>query len=505
MSFILQLYDQNWTAAIVVVVTSCLWWFATKNLASHLGRQRGYFVATLLNILIAPLVILSIGGIAHTLASHFGLDQIDAAIRTVTTFAVYLALGWLIARLIERVIQIRTYEKDQERMPGLIIVLIRFGFLMAGAALAMVKLDYSVTGVWVSTGVAVAVIGFAVQQTLGDLFSGIALSLEKPFNLDDWLELPDGVVGQVIDLNWRATQLRGWDSATHVIPNGQLANQGFKNYHGKKHHFAPWYEFSIPAEIDPVFVKTLLLEAALRCKHVQKDPLPTVRLSDATKKPYTYMIWVRFSNFVSMFSGREEMYLEVDRALKAANINVSSNTHDLYLHKAAIPNSQIPTVREALISIDIHHDLNDEELDEIAGASRYGVHETGTTILDQNAISDSAYIICNGVVEVSFSDREKKRINVEHIKTGEYFGMTSMLTEEPSEFKFTALTQVTVIRVDIDCVRALLERRPELAETFAKTVQKRIASAHNARTMSETKRRQPTFREILTKVRRSMK
>ncbi|MCG6897576.1 MAG: mechanosensitive ion channel family protein, partial [Thiocapsa sp.] len=113
---------------------------------------------------------------------------------------------------------------------------------------------------------AAAVLGLALQRTLGDLFSGIALGIERPFKLGDWIELGDGTVGQVIDLNWRATRLRGWDNATHVIPNSKMAGEPLKNLHDDQHLFAPWYFVQIPPEVDPRFATALILDAALRCE-----------------------------------------------------------------------------------------------------------------------------------------------------------------------------------------------------------------------------------------------
>jgi len=65
--------------------------------------------------------------------------------------------------------------------------LIRGVLLFAGIALFMLEQGYSLSGVWVSTGVAAAVVGLALQATLGDLFSGIALSMEGPLQLRDWV------------------------------------------------------------------------------------------------------------------------------------------------------------------------------------------------------------------------------------------------------------------------------------------------------------------------------
>jgi small-conductance mechanosensitive channel len=58
---------------------------------------------------------------------------------------------------------------------------------------------------------------------LGDLFSGISLSIEKPFKLGDQILLEGGVEGEVIKLNWRATHIRNGANDVVVIPNSAIA------------------------------------------------------------------------------------------------------------------------------------------------------------------------------------------------------------------------------------------------------------------------------------------
>ncbi len=388
------LYEQNWQLAVSIIVLGGVWWVATHVLGRTPISQRLPWIVKLANLVIAPLVVVASGNIAHALSAKLGLDSLGNIIGVVTVFAAYMALAWVISRLIELFIQIKQSEKDSRRVPGLFIGLLRTGCLIVGIAGAITHLDYSITGVWVSTSVAVALIGFAVQKTLNDLFSGITLSLERPFELDDWLELSDGTVGQVIDINWRATRLRAWDKATYIIPNGELASQGFKNYHDADHPYAPWYKFRIPAEIDPRFVKILLLEAALRCESIMNQPAPVVRLLDASTIPYTYMIWVHFPNYLAMFSGRDELFREVHLALKSANIKVSPNAQEMYMRKSSAPDAQLPSIKIALKSLDVTGLLDEKDIDQVAASSRFIVIESGKIILEHGTITSYARKWC---------------------------------------------------------------------------------------------------------------
>ena len=323
--------------------------------------------------------------------------------------------------------------------------------------------------------------------------------------MDDWIELTDGTFGQVVDMNWRAIRLRGFDNATYVIPNGELTNQKFKNYYDSRHHYAPWYEFKISAEVDPRFVKTLLLEAALSCENVMKYPLPVVRLSNAETIPYTYMVWVHFRNYLAMFSGREELYQEVHLALKRANIGVSPEANELYVRKGSIPNTKMPSIRLALKALDVDNRFSDDDLDELAQESQHIVVTSGKVILDRGVISDGIHVISSGIVETSLEIARGEWKAVEKLQPGDVFGIISMMTNKPTDFRFSALTEVNIVRINIDCVRALADRRPEVSEFLAQIIERRLKSAESARMAAKSAHRQPAFGEILNWVKSTIK
>jgi small-conductance mechanosensitive channel/CRP-like cAMP-binding protein len=498
------LSEKNWQLALIIAVVGGAWLTVTFFLSKKSVEQPLFLGITLSNLFIAPVVVVAIGAMARLIPGQLGLESIESLITKGTIIAAYLVLAWLIASVVEQIVILRRADQGQRRLSGLMIGMFRLVCLVIGFAFALAHLDYSITGVWVSTSVAVAVIGFAVQRTLGDLFSGIALSLDRPFALDDYLELNDGTFGRVIDMNWRATRLKGWDNATYVIPNGELANQGFKNYHDDRHIYAPWYEFKVSAEVDPRYVKTLLLEAALSCENVMKMPLPVVRLSNALTIPYTYMVWVHFQNYPAMFFGREELFQEVHFALRRANIQISAEANELYLRKASVPDAKMPSIRLAIKSLDLEGRLTDDDLDEIAERSRYIIVKSGKVILEQGAVAESFDVISSGIVEASLEVTNGVWKSLEQLQTGDVFGIISMMTSEPSEFRFSAMTEVHIIRVDIESVRTLVDRRPGIAETFSQIVRKRMETAESARMAAKKVRRQPKFNEILYRVKQTI-
>ena len=296
--------------------------FKQSSLESHPN------LVAAVDLVLFPLAIMCIGGLLYFGLKLNSLLKVESYAQFVFHLITILSIAWCLARFVEITILSKSKrDGNASYLPGIQRGLL-FGIaLFIGFILFLNIRGYSITGLYVSTGAAAALVAFAMQRTLGDLFSGIALSIEHPFRIGDWIELADGSQGQVIDINWRATRFRAWDKATLIVPNSELARQSIKNLHGLDHVFSPWYMIKIAGDVDPRFIKALLLEAALRCDKTLKTPLPTVRLVSAATIPYTYMVWVHFKNYPQMFVGREELFREIHYSLKEVGIQVAPDIH----------------------------------------------------------------------------------------------------------------------------------------------------------------------------------
>ncbi|MCF8004331.1 MAG: mechanosensitive ion channel family protein, partial [Chromatiaceae bacterium] len=227
------LTDSYWELLVGLLVLVFIWKIGTllvgkRPLAEHLP-----LMTALLDVILLPMWVIIISGLLRYALRALELPSLIDPVDWWTDFFVYLTAAWAMGRVVTVIAKQRRRRKNRnEHIPKLIEALLYVTVMLVAVGLFMWQQGYSFTGVWVSTGVAAGVIGLALQRTLGDLFAGVSLGIERPFRIGDWLELPEEkLVGQVVDLNWRATRLRGWDNATVVIPNGRMASASLKNYY----------------------------------------------------------------------------------------------------------------------------------------------------------------------------------------------------------------------------------------------------------------------------------
>src|ERR1700733_159252 len=92
-------------------------------------------------------------------------------------------------------------------------------FLIAAIALSAFVFELPVTTLFATSSIIAVVLGFALQNTLADLLSGVSISIEQPFRIGDRIAVDDRTGGRVVEVNWRAARLLTSSGDLIVVPN----------------------------------------------------------------------------------------------------------------------------------------------------------------------------------------------------------------------------------------------------------------------------------------------
>jgi len=141
--------------------------------------------------------------------------------------------------------------------------------------------------------VVTVVVGLALQDTLGNLFSGLALHAEKPFELSDWLQV-DGIEGQVIYVGWRSTRLRTLAGNLVVVPNSSIARSRIHNFDAPTHMLARYIDLPVTLTASPTQVEEAARQASSQTSGVRIDPPIRIWLVSITPlfQRYTIKFWI---------------------------------------------------------------------------------------------------------------------------------------------------------------------------------------------------------------------
>src|SRR5450755_1757343 len=194
----------------------------------------------------------------------------------------------------------------QAKMPRLFVDMARVLIVLMCLAIVLSTVWGQNLGHLVAAlGVGSLVIGLAVQEPVGNLFSGVMLMMERPIGVGDWVKVGDNV-GMVVESNWRSMHLRTRDNADVVVPNSMLAKGSFINYTGRNPLHSESVMLHFSRDDAPNRVKLVLLEAARRTSGVASNPAPKVRLAAFTKSGIEYEVKLPTTEFARIKDIAEE-------------------------------------------------------------------------------------------------------------------------------------------------------------------------------------------------------
>ncbi len=158
------------------------------------------------------------------------------------------------------------------------------------------------------------ILGLALQDTLGNLFAGISLQIDKTFEIGDWLEIMNvntKIVGQVKELSWRSTMLVGFSDELITIPNKLVAQSQVSNFSPTNQPIVRSHIFKFPFTINPQKVIEILELAASQISDVRGVPAPTA----FTQETSDFGFHVKIIYFIDNY-GRQ--YMIGDKVIKMA-------------------------------------------------------------------------------------------------------------------------------------------------------------------------------------------
>lgn len=170
---------------------------------------------------------------------------------------------------------------------------------VVGIVYALRLLGWDPTIIFAGAGIAGLVIAFAAQDTFSNLFSGLFLMLDRPFQEGDIILLETGEVARVENIGLRTTRLYQFEYH-HVItvPNNQLATRRIVNYSAPDLHFRTDIPVGVAYGSDTKHVERVLLDVARAHPDVVKDEpwAPVVRFRDFAESSMNFVLRVTVSD-----------------------------------------------------------------------------------------------------------------------------------------------------------------------------------------------------------------
>lgn len=399
----------------------------------------------------------------------------------------WVAVGFLFNRACSLVLWRGVLPRAGVQVPGMLVTLaeVLVWLVTLGVILTSVY-GQSMTALLATSTVLIGVAGFALQRMIADFFAGIALSLEHPYAIGDWLQLEtNGPVGKVTEFGWRSTSIVTPENLTIVIPNGRLAEQPFTNYSRPQRHFRDKIRITLPYSVTSHQGQRILLGAVNHIDEITSLPGKSVVAIDEYDSRGVVWVLIYFvpdrNRLVPL---RFMVHQNILRNLHYAGIEIPVPAQEIRVRRGAPAVDAAGAIVRLIRQSALFAELTAGETEELAQAATQHLRYAGDPILKQGNPGSSLFILNRGLLGVWMKDAAGTDRQVAQIQPGEFFGELSLLTGAPRGATVIPVTDCVVTEIGKEAMSKLLEARPELAGNLSHALARRQAA--NQRWMADT-------------------
>ena len=397
---------------------------------------------------------------------------------------------FLLASLLQStllILAVGIWERFARPWPRIFLDVFRWVLFIAAFVAVLYESGVNAGNLFTGSALVTAALGFALKDTLGNVFSGLAIHAERPFEVGDWIQYDQNTahIGRVVEINWRATKVITLDEAYVIIPNGQLAQASIRNFTKPE----PWSRRSLfvvtPYEVPPQRVQAIILEAIKGSFGVLEHPAPSVVTNDFKERGVEH--WVRL--FTTDFDKRDRVDgMARDRiwyALARHGIEIPVATHAVRLTELPPSLPEPPTAAVArrvacLERVGLLESLGPDQIRRLAESQVDRVYATGEQVVRQGAAGDSLFVIMAGRVEVTVRAEGGAATQLAVLGPGDYFGELSLMTGAARSATVTTLEETRLLELGKAAFREVLAVRPELVESLGAALRRRLAEREQA-------------------------
>ena len=334
-----------------------------------------------------------------------------------------------------------------------------------------------------TSAVVTGALAFSAQETLGNLWGGIAIQLEKTCRIGDWVKI-DTVTGQVVSIRWRYMAIATITNETIVIPNSTVMKNRITVVARRGEERTPWRRH-VPFEVEfdhppaRVIAQVEKELANAQIPDVARAPAPSVGCVAFKDSGIEYAVAYDLTDAGAYWIADSRIRTHIYAALMRQGFVISFPRRIVEVRHDERPGAarrEIEHRTAALASMDLFASLTDAERASLARQLTTSPYVAGERIFEASQPADSLYLLAQGHVEI-IRERDKGGLTVKlaTLEAPAYFGEMGLLLGQPRIATVAAVDDALCYRLDKRGFDSILRGRPALAEALARILAERQA------------------------------
>ena len=262
---------------------------------------------------------------------------VSYSVRILVSLLIFLVGRWAARLLVSGLKKVLDRASVDQTLSAFMVNLLYYTALVVIVVTALSNLGLETTTVIAVMGGATLAIGFALQDSLSNLASGVILILLRPYQVNDLVEI-GGITGFVTEIEMFHTRLRTRDNKDVFIPNNDVLDGSITNY-SRTELIRLNLVYGIGYGDDILKAKKVLQQILAAEERVVKDPAPVVAVQSLGDSSVDFAVrpYVRVQDMVPVtFALTEQVKLRFD----AEGISIPFPQRDVHLFQPPVPNGQ---------------------------------------------------------------------------------------------------------------------------------------------------------------------
>lgn len=318
------------------------------------------------------------------------------------------------------------------------------------------------------------ILGLALQDTLGNFFSGISLQADRPFQVGDVITVgADRFTGVVEEISWRAIKIRTFTNHVVLVNNSTAAKEAIEvcprdNLNARLVFFNTLYTDSPAKTIHTV------REAVREADNVSQKITPIVRMRNLGDNGPDYEVKYWLDDYARYNDTDALVRQRIWYAFHRAGINFAYPTRTLFVERPTkgLREGIDEAIVERLSAVDIFEPLSSEETAMLAHAAASHVFAPEETVIRAGDPGSSMFVVHRGSVSVQINDNGRPR-TVATLNEGAFFGEMALFTGEPRSANIVADEETEVLEIGHDAMKHVFETNPTLVESLSLIIAER--------------------------------
>ena len=391
-----------------------------------------------------------------------------------------------------------TLEGDS-KVPLLMQYLVTVLIYLA-AIVCVVGLIYgqSITGLITASGAVLLVIAYSARAQIDEVFAGIAININAPFEKGDLIQLNDEW-GYVKDIDWRSITYIDLDNNYVVVPNTVLAASKIRNLDRPRSLTRRVMHIRVEYNVPPRVVIDQCVSARKECPHVVPPPWQHCSYQDSDEKGMRYRLAFYIKHFDDWWLASDELlnaiwYRFARKGVRFAQqrkLNFSSpEGASRSLPGSAYDEATWHSLVERFNQVPMFEGMTTQDMEELARGAQLHIVGPPEKIIRAGSTRSSMFLIASGAADVYAVDESGSETLMATVGESETLGLMALLTGSPQKTTIRAKEECAVWEIGSESLHALFDRKPEVMQAIASSVARWQAEEDDAINVIEMNRQQ---------------